>query len=65
MSNTTTSLIDENFLKLLVCPITHSRLEYDAKNSQLVSCQGQITYPVISGIPILTRERSKKIVIDI
>jgi uncharacterized protein YbaR (Trm112 family) len=45
--------IDPKFLEMLVCPLTHTVLEYDRKNQELVSNAAKLVYPIRDGIPIL------------
>ncbi len=45
--------IDRKFLEMLVCPLTHTNLEYDQENRELLSNAAKLAYPVRDGIPIL------------
>jgi uncharacterized protein len=40
-------------LELLVCPITKTRLEYDADKAELISKAAGLAYPIRDGIPIM------------
>ncbi|MEQ1648587.1 MAG: Trm112 family protein [Hyphomicrobiaceae bacterium] len=44
---------DIKLLELLVCPLTKTSLIYDKANSELVSRQARLAFPVRSGVPIL------------
>lgn len=45
--------LDPKLLELLVCPLTKTRLRYDAGNGELISEAGKLAYPVRGGVPIL------------
>ncbi|MCP4072821.1 MAG: Trm112 family protein [Hyphomicrobiales bacterium] len=45
--------IDPKFLEMLVCPLTHTNLEFDPDNHELVSNAAKLAYPIRDGIPIL------------
>jgi uncharacterized protein len=44
---------DPELLEILVCPITKTRLEYDATHSELISKASGLAYPIRDGIPIM------------
>ena len=44
---------DPKLLEILVCPITKTRLEYDADKGELVSRAAGLAYPIRDGIPIM------------
>ena len=44
---------DPKLLEILVCPITKTRLEYDAEKSELISKAAGLAYPIRDGIPIM------------
>ena len=44
--------VDPKLLEILVCPLTKGPLEYDAANSELISKQANLAYPIRDGIPI-------------
>lgn len=45
--------IDPKLLDLLVCPLTKTRLHYDAERGELVSQAAKLAYPVRGGVPIM------------
>jgi len=53
---------DEKLLKILVCPKTHTKLEFDKKNHELVSSAAGLAYPIRNGIPILLASQARKII---
>lgn len=50
---------DTTLLEILVCPVTHGTLEYDAKAGELISKKAGLAYPVRDGIPILLPEEAR------
>lgn len=48
-----TTELDPKLLELLVCPLTKSPLVYDRENSELISEQANLAYPIRDGIPIM------------
>ena len=45
--------LDPKLLELLVCPLTKGPLDYDRENSELISEQANLAYPIRDGIPIM------------
>ncbi|MCF6320327.1 MAG: Trm112 family protein [Rhizobiaceae bacterium] len=45
--------IDPKFLEMLVCPLTHTVLEYDLEKQELISNAAKLAYPIRDGIPIM------------
>ncbi len=52
---------DRKMLEVLVCPVTHSQLVYDAKNQELVSRAAHLAYPIRNGIPIMLPDEAREI----
>ena len=52
---------DPRLLEVLVCPITHRPLEYDAERQELVSRSGKLAYPIRDGIPIMLVEEAREL----
>lgn len=48
-----TTELDPKLLELLVCPLTKGPLDYDRENSELISEQANLAYPIRDGIPIM------------
>lgn len=44
---------DPKLLEILVCPITKTRLDYDADKAELISKVAGLAYPIRDGIPIM------------
>ena len=53
--------VDPALLELLVCPVTRTRLRYDAERQELVSEAGGLAYPVRGGVPIMLAEEARRI----
>ena len=60
MANTTSQL-DPKLLELLVCPLTKGPLKYDRENSELISEQAKLAYPIRDGIPIMLVGEAREI----
>tara|TARA_B100000035_G_scaffold315484_1_gene336979 strand:- start:35738 stop:35917 length:180 start_codon:yes stop_codon:yes gene_type:complete len=53
--------MDENLLKILVCPVTKGPLVYEKKKHELISKSAKLAYPIKNGIPILLESEARKI----
>ena len=53
--------IDPKLLEILVCPVTKSPLEYNAKKGELVSRSAKLAYPIRDGIPVMLVDEARKI----
>jgi uncharacterized protein len=51
---------DPKLLQLLVCPVTKTRLSYDAERQELVSRAAGLAYPIRDGIPIMLAEEARE-----
>ncbi|MEO6608576.1 MAG: Trm112 family protein [Aestuariivirga sp.] len=52
---------DPKLLALLVCPVTHQRLEYDQSTHELISKLVKLAYPIRDGIPIMLPGEAREI----
>ena len=52
---------DPRLLELLVCPVTKTRLQYDAAAQELISKAAGLAYPIRDGIPIMLAEEAREI----
>jgi uncharacterized protein len=50
---------DPKLLEILVCPVTKTRLEYDAEKQELISRVAGLAYPIRDGIPIMLPEEAR------
>jgi uncharacterized protein YbaR (Trm112 family) len=48
-------------LELLVCPVTKTRLQYDAEKPELISRAAGLAYPIRDGIPIMLADEAREI----
>ncbi len=53
--------VDPKLLELLVCPVTKTRLEYDASSAELISRAAGLAYPIRDGIPIMLAGEAREI----
>jgi uncharacterized protein YbaR (Trm112 family) len=53
------SQIDPRLLEILVCPLSRTVLEYDAKAQELISRAARLAYPIRDGIPIMLPEEAR------
>lgn len=53
--------VDPKLLEILVCPLTKTRLEYDAAQQELISRAAKLAYPIRDGIPIMLPEEARQI----
>lgn len=55
---------DPRMLEALVCPVTRSRLEYDAEASELISKAAGLAFPIRSGIPVMLVDEARELKSD-
>ena len=53
--------VDRKLLEILVCPLTKTTLQYDAKAQELISPAAKLAYPIRGGIPILLEEEARRL----
>lgn len=53
--------IDPKFLEMLVCPLTHTNLEYDRDNQELICNAARLAYPIRDGIPLLLPSEARQL----
>ena len=53
--------IEGNVLEVLVCPVTHGQLRYDAERQELVSKSAKLAYPIRNGIPVMLPDEARRI----
>ncbi len=51
--------IDPRLLEVLVCPLTHTALDYDRSAQELISRAAQLAYPIRDGVPIMLPEEAR------
>lgn len=52
---------DRRMLEALVCPLTQSRLIYDAPRQELISEPAKLAFPIRDGIPIMLVDEARKL----
>lgn len=55
------SKFDPKMLEALVCPVTRSRLSYDADAQELVSKAAGLAFPIRGGIPVMLVDEAREI----
>ena len=60
-TNNKKTLFDESLLKIIVCPVSKKTLRWNIKKNELISKSSGLAYPVINGIPILIKEKARKL----
>ena len=50
---------DPRLLELLVCPVTKTRLQYDAEKQELISRSARLAYPVRDGLPVMLESEAR------
>lgn len=53
-------MFNSEMLELLVCPVSHSALRYDAERQGLIGGDGRYFYPIIDGIPVLLPDNAQE-----
>ena len=53
--------VDPKLLEILVCPVTKTRLEYDAEKQELISKPAGLAYPIRDGIPIMLPDEAREL----
>ncbi len=53
--------VDPKLLEILVCPVTKTRLDYDAEKQELNSKAAGLAYPIRDGIPIMLPDEAREL----
>lgn len=53
--------VDPRLLEILVCPLTKTRLRYDAAKAELISTAAGLAYPIRDGVPLMTMEAARQL----
>jgi uncharacterized protein YbaR (Trm112 family) len=51
--------IDPRLLEVLVCPLTHTALDYDRAAGELISRAARLAYPIRGGVPVMLPEEAR------
>ena len=52
---------DRRMLEALICPPTHTTLEYNSDRQELVSKKAKLAFPIRDGIPIMLVDQARSI----
>ena len=52
---------DRHMLEVLVCPITHRTLKYDAARQELISQAANLAFPIRDGIPVMLIDEARRL----
>jgi uncharacterized protein YbaR (Trm112 family) len=58
MSETETQF-DRRMLEALICPRSHTVLQYDAARQELISKAANLAYPIRNGIPVMLIDEAR------
>lgn len=61
MTDQSVPAFERRMLEALICPVTHSTLEYDAAANELVSPGARLAFPIREGIPIMLVDEARKL----
>ena len=53
--------MNDDLLKILVCPKSGGKLEYDKTKNELICEESGLAYPIIDGVPIMLIESARRI----
>jgi hypothetical protein len=53
--------VDPKLLELLVCPLTKTRLVYDASARELLSKAAGLAFPIRNGVPLMIEDAARKL----
>jgi uncharacterized protein YbaR (Trm112 family) len=56
--------VDPKVLELLVCPLTKTRLIYDAAARELISTAAGLAFPIRNGVPLMIEDAARKLTDD-
>ena len=46
---------------MLVCPLTRTRLVFDAENAELISAVARLAFPIREGVPMLCLDEARSL----
>lgn len=56
--------VDPKLLELLVCPLTKTRLIYDAAAGELISAAAGLAFPIRNGVPLMIEDAARPLTDD-
>ena len=57
--NDTLIKADPKMLEVLICPVTKTKLSYDAAKNELISKTAKRAYPIRNGIPVMLVDEAR------
>lgn len=54
-------MMNPDYLKKLLCPVSKKPLRYNADTQELISDEAQLAYPIHDGIPILLKTQARSL----
>lgn len=64
MDDDRTRTVDPKLLELLVCPITKTKLVYDAAAQELISTAAGLAFPIRNGVPLMIEDAARRLTDD-
>jgi uncharacterized protein YbaR (Trm112 family) len=64
MDDDRTRTVDPKLLELLVCPLTKTKLVYDAAAQELISTAAGLAFPIRNGVPLMIEDAARKLTDD-
>ncbi len=61
MSNIEHTAAHRRMMEALVCPLTHSTLEYNKEKKELISQKAGLAFPIRDGIPIMLEDEARRL----
>lgn len=55
----TDPVFDRRMLEALICPRSHTVLQYDAQAQELISTAANLAYPIRNGIPVMLVDEAR------
>lgn len=52
---------DPKMLEALICPVSQTRLSYDAAKQELISEVGKLAFPIRNGIPVMLVDEARQL----
>ena len=52
---------DKTLFDFIICPSTKQSLIWDRKKNELISKKARLAYPIINGIPVLIKEKARRL----
>jgi uncharacterized protein YbaR (Trm112 family) len=55
------NMTETGLLDLLVCPLTRTTLQYDARKQELISRSARLAFPIREGVPVLIEDEARRL----